>query len=340
MKFRSTVLLRTFFLWTLFLDLTKLLYCRRSTGLEFENDANRFLPYIMAAEARALESSELLVGEWEVAVRVRGRLSPAQSKASATHCSGINALFPPRQSIVQGRGSGPTVAAPADRIGARKRRYSCRLAVFANQTFVLRPEEEEEEDSESKRSSTVQEPGTGRRRLLPVRGQWSVLSNPYCVTDRFYDNLRLVSYPRVQTKQRVLVPTSTIKDGGNSETSTLVVSSDPVQRVRLEFHGHLRGHYTAGGWVRRIVGPDRYHRGRIRNGVVLVSDADDDDREGCDSSSRGRQQRRSWYPWPLGRRQNVVIATFTARRRMLPFRQLIQELDDDHLRGFELYGNR
>lgn len=32
--------------------------------------------------------------------------------------------------------------------------------------------------------------------LLDLRGSWNVVANPYCVTDRYYDNVSLRSYPR------------------------------------------------------------------------------------------------------------------------------------------------
>lgn len=331
MKFRpALLLLRTLCLWIFTSDLAQLRGVRRGAGPS----------RVVGAEARTLESSELLVGEWEVTVRVKeggGVVAPSRRRsrgsASATTLSGIGALFPPRRSIVNSRGGRGSERGEVQ----RKRWYRCRLAVFPNQTFALRPEEEEDAGTCEERDSIQEPPGVDADpRLLPVRGRWSVLSNPYCVTDRFYDNLRLESYPRVQRQQRVLVAKSGAGDclHRGPATSDMVVSSDPVTRVRLEFHGHLRGHHTAGGWVRRVVGPDRYHRGRIRNGVVLLS-ADDDDDEGRDSSSSDR----SWSPWPRGRRRRkAVIATFTARRRMPPFRQLIQKLDDDHLKSFELYG--
>jgi hypothetical protein len=169
------------------------------------------------------------------------------------------------------------------------------------------------------------------------------MPNPYCVTDRYYDNLRLASYPRVQTRRVVVVQRGEgggRRKAGRGRPATkkeLVIGAETLQRVRLELHGRLLGHYTAGGLCRRIVGEGRYRRGRIANGVVLL--CRQDPRPGASAQDRSRHRAA---PWPFRRypQRKVVVATFSARRRMPPFPELIEAIYRDHLKGFELYSAR
>ena len=64
----------------------------------------------------------------------------------------------------------------------------CCLSLCQDGTFVLTPAATE---SLSSSSSSKQAPTR-----LALQGQWNVLSNPYCITDRFYDQLQLKSYLR------------------------------------------------------------------------------------------------------------------------------------------------
>lgn len=57
----------------------------------------------------------------------------------------------------------------------RSRPMECRLSLHPNGTFSLTPQEG-----------------------MPMNGWWELGRNPYCPTDRFYDDLLLKSYPRSQ----------------------------------------------------------------------------------------------------------------------------------------------
>jgi len=89
----------------------------------------------------------------------------------------------------------------------------CTLSLAPDGTFVLTPNQVttvvEHDNSESLEKETIDTPATRhemftRRKkqtetesgLLDLRGSWNVLANPYCVTDRFYDQVSLTAYPR------------------------------------------------------------------------------------------------------------------------------------------------
>ena len=101
-----------------------------------------------------------------------------------------------------------------------KRALDCRLSLFQNGTFTLAPE-----------------PNGG----MPLNGRWELGRNPYCPTDRFYDDLLLESYPRV------------LKRTGEEEV---------LQRVGFQLKCRIYGRYS--GHERRL--------GRMNHGMLLRKD--------------------------------------------------------------------
>lgn len=113
--------------------------------------------FSLAVQAKNWNAQELAVGEWEVTLMGGWFFDPSS-------------IFP-RQSLRD-----------HDRLPIKRKPWGssldCSLSLCQDGTFVLTP----------KKGSTS--------RRLAIRGHWDVLSNPYCITDRFYDQLRLKSYPR------------------------------------------------------------------------------------------------------------------------------------------------
>ena len=75
---------------------------------------------------------------------------------------------------------------------------------------------------------------------MPIHGRWELGRNPYCPTDRFYDDLLLESYPRVQKRSN---------------------DDQVVQRVNFQMKCRIYGRY----W-----GCER-SRARISHGVLLTN---------------------------------------------------------------------
>lgn len=238
--------------------------------------------YVGRTHARTLESTELLVGDWDVAIHCKTKhhdiFHPLRStEASLTIAPRNKKLFP----LMASRNFRP-----------RHRELSCRLSMFSNRTFELRP------------VPSLTNAGLGEDEVLAVHGKWSVQSNPYCATDRFYDDVHLVSYPRVQ-KQCT---------GENGEEST----SRVLQRIEFNMHCRLYGHFTDGGLLRKLVGPEKYYRGKMKQGRII----------------RNRQ-----VPTMSGARKlsRHVIASFSGRRWMPPFLQILDAVEEEDLKNYELY---
>jgi hypothetical protein len=101
-----------------------------------------------------------------------------------------------------------------------KRRLPCRLTLFPNGNFTIVPEGKDG---------------------MPINGRWELGRNPYCLTDRFYDDLLLESYPR------------SLKRSGDGEV---------LKRVSFQFKCRIYGRYC--GHERRL--------GRINHGILLRKD--------------------------------------------------------------------
>lgn len=117
----------------------------------------------------------------------------------------------------------------------------CTCSVSDDGTFCLRPEQ-------------------SNNNHLAVRGRWNVLSNPYCVTDRFYDQLTLQSYPRQH-----------IVKGNDKED--MVIDSTTAVKV----HARLWGRYSR----------NRPGRGKLSHGSLIVS-----------AEESSEHKRRRWRPKP------------------------------------------
>lgn len=98
------------------------------------------------------------------------------------------------------------------------------------------------EDSSSKLSSSQ----STAMNYQPLRGEWFLTPNPYCVTDRHYDELLLVSEPRIRR------------------------GSSTVEKARVELRCQVWGRYGAGA-VRRKLGMKHGRvRGRMTHGSIVI----------------------------------------------------------------------
>ena len=161
------------------------------------------LPLI--CHSRMLDSTELMVGDWNLSIQCPTRLFQQQ-------------LFPLRNTTL-------STSLPRNR-----QQHACRLSVFSNGTFALSP------------TTLLMD------QRLVVRGRWHVHPNPYCVTDRFYDDLILTSFPRTQKLCQ--------KNG----------MAQPQQKGTWQLQCRLTGHFSPGQWGRRR---PWYGQGRLSRGVLV-----------------------------------------------------------------------
>jgi len=179
-----------------------------------------YLVQILLANALTLDSRDLLIGDWNVTLNCRNSFFS-------------NELFPPRSAAGE-------IESFSSKWGFSKG-YDCRLSVFSNGTFEMSPQENLDNTQESTSS------------ILLLHGRWKLRRNPYCVTDRFYDELLLTSYPRIQRN-----------------------ATELLQKVQLTLQCRLHGHYTNGGLWKKLRG-NRYARGRLSRGTVLWEQKDKKD---------------------------------------------------------------
>lgn len=220
---------------------------------------------ICETESGKIDSHDLLVGNWNMTIRC--------SKAWFE-----SELFPPCAS----RDAVP----PVRKLWWGQRDFQCNLSLFPNGTFGLQPQDDE---------STTQN-------CLPLHGRWALDPNPYCVTDRFYDQVVLQSYPRMQKK---------VVNGQEAILQTL----------SLDLWCRLTGHFSHGRQLRAFLGrggKPPYASGKLSHGVFILS----------------REQSAADQPVGIARRR--IAASFKARRHIPSKLDLAESAFDDE--GGTLFG--
>jgi hypothetical protein len=267
--------------------------------------------------ARNLDSKELSIGVWNVTMKCR--------RSSFT-----SDVFPPRVArepqqidVDQTRNTRRRRQWLPSWGGDSSQSFDCQLNLFSDGTFAMKPRDEKSWTRLAGTSTNIlgsinqggSEPVTTESNQTPpylvVHGRWKVHSNPYCVTDRSYDEVSLTSVPRVQTR---ITPTNVEQSAGEMDHATQQIQQ---RRLRLLMQCRLSGHCTNGGLARLLVG-DSYARGRISRGVILSQD----ELAQQDSNSKSK-------PW--WQSHNKVVASFSARRQIPPGFSLEEDdlLDDN-----------
>jgi len=127
------------------------------------------------------------------------------------------------------------------------RTFPCQLTLHPDHTFSLSPTTKSEPTETSDRS-----------RLL-LRGTWKVEPNPYCITDRFYDELHLETYPRklMQRKRQTSQQPATAMDR-------------ECRRLSMQLHCRMCGRYASAGPWRTIRGKTE-KIARLTRGMLIWS---------------------------------------------------------------------
>jgi hypothetical protein len=284
---------------------------------------NYYFRFYLSCHAKKIDSYDLLIGEWDTKISFRqGRWA---EMFSSSNKDSKNILVNPISSSLDPCEDGKKQQLQQHRKGRRlKRSYPCRLALYHNGTFGLISQQGHRPTNRI----MCNNPAEASSPQICVRGRWMVQINPYCVTDRFYDNLVLESYPRVQ--KRIVVSDENDIDGkcGNTSgrRSALIRTEEAevLQKVRLKLHCRLSGHFTG----RRLRFRDRhcYARGKLTHGIVLLDRITDDAIGGTNNS---HPQRSSWWTMiaPCRRRPGIV-ASFSAQRLIPSWRDVMSQSND------------
>ncbi len=124
-----------------------------------------------------------------------------------------------------------------------QRRLQCELLLKEDGTFVLNPPSELCQNSYDGEKLEINR--------LPLKGLWNLKPNPYCVTDRQYDELTLVSNPKVRY------------DGSR-------LSNKEKERVVLEMHCKVWGRFGS-NTIRTLLNHSRGRdAGRFTHGTLSI----------------------------------------------------------------------
>ena len=129
----------------------------------------------------------------------------------------------------------------------------CELTLSQNGTFTLQPSVDGGDDELT----------------LPLKGHWLVRPNPYCITDRHYDELCLLSLPKV-------------KQGGNDSSFS---NNETSERLQFELRGKVWGRYGSNS-IRKFMNLKMGREaGRITHGSLSIVKMND-------SMNRSEEVRR------------------------------------------------
>ena len=157
-----------------------------------------------------------------------------------------------------------------------EREYPCRLSMFSNGTFSLEPKLE---PMSQRQLNAV---------LTSIHGKWKALPNPYCATDRYYDELIFCSNSRVERQ----LPRSGLLPWTDQKETLL-------KKIRFRLNCRLHGQYWSSDGLafHAFGGKTASARGRLSHGVLMADQLD------------GADKPAEWW------QRCVVSGSFTGFRR-------------------------
>jgi hypothetical protein len=220
-------------------------------------------------------ASQLAIGEWEIDLK-------------CNRDTYESVLFPHQQATA------PSTLVPR-LTWDMARQYPLRLCVFSDGTFRLEPRGSGAELLRHHKDTTY---------LSSIQGKWQAQPNPYCATDRFYDELVFCSHSRVE---RQLLTGGLFWRSTNKRNQATV-----LKKIQFRLNCRLHGQYwSSGGALASFIVPannkeQKYIKGKMTHGVLVADHLD------------GADKPAQWW------RRRVVSGSFAGRRR----RQLIEDDDD------------
>lgn len=121
------------------------------------------------------------------------------------------------------------------------RSINCTLNLHRNGKFTIHLDDHNENNDAT---------NTCSNNYQPLQGEWFLTPNPYCVTDRHYDEITLISEPKIR---RVFLPKTTV-----------------VEKATVELRCKLWGRYSAGAVRRKLGWKHGRSRSRMTHGNVLT----------------------------------------------------------------------
>ena len=274
-------------------------------------------PLLFLVQARTPTAEHVAVGDWNVKVR-----------CGEDFYSSL--LFP----LTRLQEEDDTTTSHGNKLWPQpSQQYSCQLSLYPNGTFTLQPNTEEKLTlfpRNNNRNNNKPHPSR-----LALRGRWRIQANPYCITDRFFDELHLESYPRKLIQQKISSQTMPSTTAASTQRNPLAFitrrfadtttanakdSCDSRyyirQRLSLQLHCRVGGRYaTPGPW--RALQRKGETKTRLTHGRLLWKPA-----AAKDANYHPRQSTRC-----------NVGASFSGKRMVRP-RMFSRYLEEDERRFF------
>jgi hypothetical protein len=277
-------------------------------------------------DAKKIDSYDLFVGHWDTTIRLQSRRQQSNlieifKVTNNTHSS----YLLPQDCKVQPKPSTSLIRPWCFN------HCPCRLSVYPNGTFRLMSSNNPRSSNPKTYTTDTMYPS------ISMRGRWKLQVNPYCVTDRFYDDLMLIPYPRIQKmiKERVSVSRhremDVEDDRYNNHSQSIEKEIIPIQKVQLKLRCRLSGHFTAG---RRPFLPwfygqnECYARGKLTHGLMIMDTCDLQNNHDASKSSYPRIPVTSWFINRYHKRPKI-IGSFSARRCIHSLKDLPSLSNDD-----------
>ena len=226
--------------------------------------------------AQLLHPSDMAVGRWKVSLNRKDRsllesmvfpLSPISSSPERNENEDVS------KRIVK-----ENLSATIPRT-SRRRRLDCDLILDGDGTFTLMPPSEiQNGDVDGDIENSIRQ---------PLRGFWNLKPNPYCVTDRHYDELKLESLPKVRVSSQDVVSESTR------------IENNRLEQIRIEMNCNMWGRFGSNTIRHLLKMPRGKDAGRLTHGTMSVVKIE----------SGGLKEKHSRSP----SQRRVLFASFTAR---------------------------
>ena len=251
--------------------------------------AVQVLGMLHSTQAHLLTGYEMAIGRWELTWR----------QSFFERRDFVEEMIFPRKTVDDDILDGPK----RKRRKRRRRTFICSLDLKSDGTFSLGPIPADGDDDDGDDSARQ-----------PLMGEWILQQNPYCVTDRQFDKLLLLSYPRVKRikewdKQFAMLEMrcqlqgrfgmKSIRDfaGWSHGRSAGKLSRGSVMLVRREQHGDVdlrKTRFFIPKWRRKII-IAQFSAKPIPCAVkdvdlMMDADSDDDDDDDDDWTSFDGEQ--------------------------------------------------
>lgn len=254
-----------------------------------------FFLVLHQCQAQLLHPQDMATGNWKLSIKRRdsslfeSMIFPKQIELEKN--IDINGTInPEEETTAQPHQSSTTAAAAAaasspvtsNQKFELRRRMECNLFLDDDGTFtlmppLLHPSIQSFQDQEVKRQ--------------PLRGYWHLKPNPYCVTDRQYDELILESIPKVRVFEN-----GSLNDAEKGKEKDEYHSG--AEKITIEMSCNVWGRFGSNA-IRRLMGrPTGKSAGRLTHGKLSIVKVTSDslDESTC-----------------VGKIRRVLCATFRAR---------------------------